>query len=323
MRFLTTAALVLAVAGCNSSSGIDALNNVSSETVSSIRPMADIPGLQDAETVDQALTALSGETPEGGAHAYPFDGEARVQLASLTRPNNPASRGIHPPQFGDTKPVKFKGASPHPFQVHGVDVSKYQGNIDWATLRGRGASFAFIKATEGDDHKDEAFRRNWLGAAQAGIPRGAYHFYYWCSTAKAQAKWFISNVPKEQGALPPVIDVEWNAHSRTCPDRPGRSHILHEMKTFMDIIERHYGQKPIIYTSPDFYSDNLQGRFTDHSFWLRSVAAHPNQVYPDRDWAFWQYSGTGLSDGVDGNIDLNVFNGTAESWRRWVGMRTR
>src|SRR5690606_27434896 len=100
---------------------------------------------------------------------------------------------VYRARFGDAKPVSFKGPSPKAFQVHGVDVSKYQGDIDWPELRRHGASFAFIKATEGADHADVAFRRNWDGAANAGIPRGAYHFYYWCSTARDQAAWFIRN----------------------------------------------------------------------------------------------------------------------------------
>jgi lysozyme len=91
------------------------------------------------------------------------------------------------------------------------------------------------------------------------------------------------------------------------------------MQVFMDRLERHYGKRPVIYTSPDFYSDNLRGAFTDYPFWLRSVAAHPEKVYPGRDWLFWQYSGSGLSHGVSGRIDLNVFNGDEGDWWRWLG----
>ena len=202
-------------------------------------------------------------------------------------------------------------------------MSRWQDEIDWATLRKQGANFAYIKATEGGDHVDKAFRRNWDAAANAGIPRGAYHFFYWCRPAHEQSAWFIRNVPKVKGALPPVLDVEWNADSRNCRKRPPRDVVLKKMQVFLDDLEAHYGQRPVIYTAPDFYRDNLRGRFTDYSFWLRSVAAHPSQVYPDRDWAFWQYSGTGLSQGVDNHIDLNVFNGTERGWRDWVNRRTR
>jgi lysozyme len=162
--------------------------------------------------------------------------------------------------------------------------------------------------------------KNWRDADEAGLKRGAYHFFYWCRVASEQADWFIRNVPKVQGALPPVIDVEWN-HQSSCKRRPSRAKVLEKMQVFMDRLERHYGQRPIIYTTPDFYADNLQGVFLDYPFWLRSTAQHPGKVYPGRNWLFWQYSGSGLSQGVEGQIDLNVFNGDENDWWAWLGGR--
>jgi len=120
--------------------------------------------------------------------------------------------------------------------------------------------------------------------------------------------------------LPPVIDVEWN-HQSSCKRRPSRDVVLEKMKVFMDRLERHYGRRPIIYTTPDFYADNLRGAFLDYPFWLRSTALHPGKVYPDREWLFWQYSGSGLSQGVEGQIDLNVFNGDENDWWSWLSGR--
>ena len=91
-----------------------------------------------------------------------------------------------------------------------------------------------------------------------------------------------------------------------------------KMQVFMDRLEQHYGKRPVIYTAPDFYKDNLRGHFLDYPFWLRSVAAHPSKVYPGRKWVFWQYSGSGLSQGVNGKIDLNVFYGSVSDWQNWV-----
>jgi lysozyme len=221
-------------------------------------------------------------------------------------------------RFRDAKPINFGSASPKSLPVHGVDVSRWQGDIDGPKLRTQGANFVYIKATDGGDHLDPMFKSNWRAAGAAGIRRGAYHFFYWCRTAGEQADWFIRNVPKVEGALPPVIDVEWNGESRTCKTRPSRERVLAKMQVFMDKLEQHYGQRPIIYTSPDFYDDNLKGQFKDHSFWLRSVAAHPAKTYPDRKWMFWQYSGSGLSHGVNGRIDLNVFNGGEAAWQTWL-----
>ena len=163
--------------------------------------------------------------------------------------------------------------------------------------------------------------KNWRNADAAGLKRGAYHFFYWCRTAGEQADWFIRNVPRVEGALPPVIDVEWNGES-SCKRRPSRATVLEKMQVFMDKLERHYGQRPIIYTAPDFYRDNLKGAFLDYPFWLRAVARHPSKVYPGRKWLFWQYSGSGLSHGVRGRIDLNVFHGDERAWRAWAGGQT-
>lgn len=223
-------------------------------------------------------------------------------------------------QFRDAKPINFGKVAPRSFAVHGVDVSRWQGEIDWPRLRTQGANFAYIKATDGGDHLDPMFKTNWRRAREAGIRHGAYHFFYWCRTAGEQADWFIRNVPREPDALPPVIDVEYNGES-SCKMRLSRAKVLEKMQVFMDKLERHYGQRPVIYTAPDFYHDNLRGEFTDYPFWLRSVAAHPSVRYPGRKWLFWQYSGSGLSHGVTGKIDLNVFNGGEQQWHNWLARR--
>jgi lysozyme len=318
MRLVSLAILVMAVTGCTGGSGIDALHiRPSNEVTNSIasRPTGEVGS--------DGVAAMIGATPEDGARADPFASAA--QEVALVIPESQVARAgrlkIYGQRFRDAKPVRFKGADPYPFQVHGVDVSHWQGDIDWKTLRKQGANFAFLKATEGGKHVDRLFATNWRKARAAGIATGAYHFFYWCRSAEEQARWFIRHVPKQAGALPPVLDVEWNGNKRTCPGKLPRARVLEKMQVWLDIVKRHYGVKPIIYTAPDFYKDNLRGQFTDYSFWLRSVAAHPEQVYPGRDWAFWQYSGTGLSSGVANHIDLNVFNGTAESWQRWVGKR--
>lgn len=344
MRIVAGLALLLSVgtSACTSSGAGDVLTDATK--TSSIRPADESVGApvrSDTAAVDNedAVAALLArddvKAVKGGRHLA----EARtasdamkprpVETTSAAQPlalaEMPvqtaafANQPVRSPRFSDAKPVKFGRVKPEHFEVHGVDVSRWQGDIDWARLKKQGANFAWIKATDGVDHSDPRFMHNWNAAARAGVPRGAYHFFYWCSSAEAQADWFIRNVPKAKGGLPPVLDVEWNHDSRTCRSKPSRDRVLAKMKVFLDKVEAHYGQKPIIYTAPDFYEDNLQGAFADYPFWLRSVAAHPAQVYGDRDFAFWQYSGTGLASGVDNHIDLNVFNGSAAGWKKWVG----
>jgi lysozyme len=209
--------------------------------------------------------------------------------------------------------------TPDDHPIKGIDVAKYQGSVDWASVRDAGASFAYVKATEGGDRIDDRFAENWAGAKAAGLPRGAYHFYYFCRTGAEQAAWFIQNVPVDPQALPMVLDMEWNHLSPSCKRRPPRDEVLREMSTFLRMVEKHYGKRPAIYTSVDFHRDNLVGAFPTYHFWLRSVAGHPSLRYdPSRTYSFWQHTGTGRIDGVTGDVDRNVFVGTPESFRRFA-----
>ena len=332
----------LCLAGCSSTAGVDALQMPSNETTSSVvRPSAPVVAapVETAQLAPMRSAAVADNAPP-----FSMVEEEEAMLAPSQAPQESAAPQAEPialmsqPRrlsraappmlagpitrygFRDAKPMNFGKASPRHLTVHGVDVSRWQGNINWDKLRGQGANFAYIKATDGGDHLDPMFMKNWRNADAAGLKRGAYHFFYWCRTAGEQADWFIRNVPKMDGALPPVIDVEWNGES-SCKRRPSREKVLEKMQVFMDRLERHYGQRPIIYTSPDFYRDNLQGAFLDYPFWLRAVARHPSKVYPGRKWLFWQYSGSGLSHGVSGRIDLNVFHGDERAWRAWAGGR--
>ncbi|QDY99650.1 glycoside hydrolase family 25 protein [Nitratireductor mangrovi] len=307
--------VLFGLAGCSTSATVDALD-ISPETTSSVaRPAAPIPegdGSEVAEGDGAGIAALA-EPDQVTAEAA-----ATVALVTPERPMRATGRHkVVKAAFRDAHPINFGPRKPQHHAVHGVDVSRWQGNIDWEKLRSQGANFAYIKATDGTDHLDEKFRKNWNAAAKAGLKRGAYHFFYWCSFASAQADWFIRNVPKERGALPPVLDVEWNHHSK-CRKRPSPAFVREKMQVFLDRLEKHYGQRPVIYATPDFYERNLKGYFKDYPFWLRAVAEHPSKVYPGREWVFWQYSGSGLSHGVSGRIDLNVFHGDPGEWQRWL-----
>ena len=355
MRLSAATAIIFAglVSGCTSSSSLDTIApRPSRETTSSVVlsaapvPAANV-GARAAEVTPpqtvqsappQEMLAWAGPVPEPKAFApaantttttatmdMPVPGARPVAFVA---PANPVTQAmpqgrsrIYGHRFRDAKPINFgRAKNPRKMAVHGVDVSRWQGEIDWPKLRTQGANFAFIKATDGGDHLDPMFKKNWRAAKAAGIRRGAYHFFYWCRTAGEQADWFIRNVPREPGALPPVIDVEYNGES-SCKRRLSPERVREKMQVFMDKLEAYYGQRPIIYTAPDFYKDNLQGAFQNYPFWLRAVAQHPSKVYPNRKWLFWQYSGSGLSHGVDGKIDLNVFHGNEDEWQDWLEAR--
>jgi len=207
---------------------------------------------------------------------------------------------------------------PADYPIHGIDVSRYQGVIDWKTVKEEGHRFAWIKATEGGDHADEKFALNWIAAHDAGIARGAYHFYFWCRPVQDQINWFIKNVPVESASLPPVLDVEWNGDYELCPKKVPKAQALAAMKAFLVAIERHYGKRPVIYTTIDFYRDVIVGDLHDYSLWVRTVNAHPQQRYPGRRWAFWQYTAEGRVAGIKGNVDRNTFFGSEEQWQAFL-----
>ncbi|KIN71288.1 glycoside hydrolase family 25 protein [Sulfitobacter guttiformis] len=226
------------------------------------------------------------------------------------------------PDFRDANPVDFKGQRPAQYPVHGIDAARFQTSIDWSQARRNGVNFAFLKATEGGDLLDPAFTTHWRGAGKAGVARGAYHFYYFCTSPEVQAQWFIRNVPRSKGMMPPVLDMEWNPLSPTCAHRrPAANVVQDEMRRWLRIIEAHYGQRPIIYTTPQFYAENNLSGFNGYEYWLRTTAKSPGEAFPGERWQFWQYSATGLIDGIKGEVDLNAFSGTRAQWTTWLAAR--
>jgi lysozyme len=131
------------------------------------------------------------------------------------------------------------------------------------------------------------------------VPRGAYHFYYFCRPAAEQAAWYIDNVPREKAPRCRPCSTWSGIRIR----RPASCDLLgsivrSEMKIFLDKVERHYGKKPIIYTSIDFFEDNDLVNFRGYPYWLRSVAGHPTSRYGEHPFTFWQYTGTGVVPGI-------------------------
>lgn len=242
----------------------------------------------------------------------------RTTSESLSRTSTAGMVAVRAPRFDDNDPHDWNGRTPWHYEVHGTDVSKYQRSVDWEQARKSGVSFAFIKATEGGDRVDDKFADHWNGARLAGVPRAAYHFFYFCRPASEQAAWFIRNVPRDRSAMPPVLDMEWNPDSPTCKLRPDAATVRSEMRVFLQAVEKHYGKKPIIYTSIDFFDDNGLAAFRDYPYWLRSVAGHPTERYGSHPFSFWQYTGTGVIPGIKGNSDINVFNGNVAAWRKWL-----
>ncbi|MBO4524834.1 MAG: glycosyl hydrolase family 25 [Ruminococcus sp.] len=199
------------------------------------------------------------------------------------------------------------------YPVWGVDVSNYQGDIDWNELESQNVSFAFIKATEGSGHTDESVRRNLERAASTGIKVSAYHFFSFDSSGETQADNFISAVDRNEIDMPPVIDIEYYADKRR--NKPSLEEAESILRPLLNRLEENYGTKPIIYTTLPVYYRYIRKSFSDYPLWIRCVNCEPDIL----EWKFWQYSDKGKLTGYIGeeeHIDLNVYNGSFEDFNR-------
>jgi lysozyme len=196
--------------------------------------------------------------------------------------------------------------------VRGVDVSHYQGTIDWDVLAAQDLDFAWIKATEGASHTDPQFAASWAAATETSLLVGAYHFMSFESPGADQAAHLAAEVPATPGTLPPVIDLEFYGSFFEHHPTPDEVHAI--LDPLVDGIEEHYGAAPILYATEEAYDLYLAGRYPDLPVWIRSVAWAP-RLSDGRDWTVWQYSNRDRLPGYDGvepYIDMNVFAGTRE-----------
>lgn len=209
------------------------------------------------------------------------------------------------PEFGIDIPINYT--------IHGIDVSKYQDVIDWGSVKEMKVgdvqmSFAFIKATEGLGNEDALFQRNWKKVKNAGLARGAYHFFLATKNGKAQAENFINSVELQPGDLPPVLDIE-----QTYGVSPER--LRERAKEFLQTVQEYYHVTPIIYTNVDFYKQYLKDDFDGYTLW---VAHYLQKERPSiyRDWTFWQFSEAGRINGIVTHVDFDVFNGDSAEFRK-------
>ncbi len=194
------------------------------------------------------------------------------------------------------------------YDVVGIDVSRYQGNIDWDIMSSQNVSFAFIKATEGSNHVDKYFTTNWESVSKTSILPAPYHFLSFDSSGITQAENFISTVGKKSQMLPPVADVEFYGNYYNAP--PSCETVFEILDSFLFELERFYGVKPIIYATYEAYELYIKDRYNEYPLWIRNVYFHP-VFLGITNWQFWQYSDDGMLAGHEGSaIDLNIFRGS-------------
>jgi lysozyme len=193
----------------------------------------------------------------------------------------------------------------------GIDISHHNNKVDFAKVKAAGNEFVFIKATEGGTYQDPNFSENWDGAKQAGLLRGAYHFFRPKTKVSDQVDNFVNTVQAiNVGDLYPVIDVEQPELWKGISAKKAADMVIE----WITAVERRLGTSCIVYGGYSFIQDILgaDARLAQYPLWLAQYrTSEPNTPKPYKTWDIWQYSETGTTDGIVGAVDLNVFNGSS------------
>lgn len=214
--------------------------------------------------------------------------------------------------------VRFQYPPQGDFPVRGVDVARYQEEINWRVLSNDGdIDFAFIKSSEGRDLQDPRFAENWA-ESEGVMPRGAYHFFTFCTSGEAQARNFLRSAP-DPGELPRAIDIEFSGN---CERWESEERIRQELRQFVAALAEHDDRPPILYVTKESYERIVRAHFPETLIWMREIVWRPSPSdYPNL--TFWQYAGNGRLPGVDRLIDLNVFIGDEVAFEKLIAESTR
>jgi lysozyme len=203
--------------------------------------------------------------------------------------------------------------------VKGVDVSVYQGSVDWSAAYAAGVRFAFARVSDGTGHPDTEFAANWPKMKAAGVVRGVYQFFRPAEDPAAQAALLVQMLGQsgglEVGDLPPVMDMEVTDNT---PDATIRAH----MQTWFDAVHAATGRVPMIYTAPSM-SATIGAGFGAYPLWVANwQVTCPSIPAGWMSWAFWQSSDTATVNGVSGAVDLDEFDGSLQDLLAFAGMAT-
>jgi lysozyme len=204
------------------------------------------------------------------------------------------------------------------FVIAGIDISHYNGTVNYGQLSAAGVVFAYVKATEGRMTKDPLYATNYAGLSQNQILRGAYHFFYPQLDPAAQAANFLSVVAQlNPGDLPPVLDVEISGEQNY-------GAIVAAMQQWLDTVEQALGRTPAIYTAPGFWNTVLNGTaaFSGYPLWVAEYTTSPAPQIPNgfSSYVFWQYSQSGSVPGIIGSVDMDWFNGSVSDLNQLAGL---
>jgi lysozyme len=200
--------------------------------------------------------------------------------------------------------------------VNGLDVFHGDGPVDWASVAAAGIEFAYVKASEGVTVTDSLFAQNWRAMKEAGVMRGAYHFFHPASSPEDQAGHLITVMGElSVGDLPPALDLEETSQTHDeWPGIPPEKRIGLVLR-WLKKVEDATGMKSVIYTRQGWVRDNLPGAeaLKDHPLWVADFKSTDKPRIPAQwaAWTFWQFSETGTMPGVGSGVDLDRFNGAS------------
>ena len=224
-----------------------------------------------------------------------------------------------PEEFGGHDPAIGQSTSavrvcPGPNTVEGIDVSQYQGTIDWTAVKQSGRLFAITRIGDGYG-QDPTFDRNWQGIKANGMIRGAYQYFRPGRDPGMQADIVVAKVGRLQaGDLPVTADVE-------ADDGVAPATIAANLRTWMNRVQAGTGKVPMIYTGPYFWDNKVQSRdFTGNALWVANWGVNcPSLPAAWPGFRAWQYSSTGRVPGISGDVDLDRFNGSAQDLQNFAG----
>ena len=193
----------------------------------------------------------------------------------------------------------------HDDKAIGFDVSEYQSEIDWEQTyhldESFELSFVFIRATAVKNKEDSKFKENWKATKERQLIRGAYHYYRPNENSIEQAENFIKTVKLQKGDLPPVLDIE------KLPKSQSIDSLKVGLRRWLKKVEKHYKVKPIIYSGESYYTDFLKDEFSEYPLWIANYNFWRNHL--EDDWSFWQFTEKAQIAGIEGMVDINIFNG--------------
>lgn len=207
------------------------------------------------------------------------------------------------------------------FSTRGIDISHWQGEIDWAAVKHSGITFAFMKATDGHGFVDKRFSENWTRSKAEGLLRGAYHFFQPTIDPREQASLFAESVDLDADDLPPVLDLEHH-------DKVTSANLIQGAKTWLSEVQNRLGRTPIIYTGPSFWNTFMKNRLgqappwtAEHPLWIAHYTQLPQPIIPKgwSRWTFWQHTDRGSVDGIKAQVDMDWFNGGLDDLQEFVG----